>query len=151
MAQYGKAAPPPFSDVVKAWRIIDLVSLKSKSRHEITTTVPLTDDGSALQSEVHVVALGEEVALVGFPGDAFVELGLAIKLNSPFPFTVVSEQSGNGTLSYVPNRKAFFEGGYEVISARFAPGGGEILTDTVIRALIELFPLNNDRQYRPKK
>ena len=142
MAQYGKAVPPAFSDVVKAWRIIDLASSKSKSRGEITTTVPLTDDGTALQSEVQVVALGDELALVGFPGDAFVELGLAIKLNSPFTFTVISEQSGNGTLSYVPNRKAFLEGGYEVISARFAPGGGEILTETVIRTLIELFPLN---------
>ena len=151
MAQYGKAVPPAFSDVVKAWRIIDLASLQRKSRHEITTTVPLTDDGSALQTEVQVVALGDELALVGFPGDAFVELGLAIKLNSPFPFTVVSEQSGNGTLSYVPNRKAFPEGGYEVISARFAPGGGEILTDAVIRTLIELFPLNSESRNRPKK
>ena len=143
--------PPAFSDVVKAWRIIDLASLQRKSRHEITTTVPLTDDGSALQTEVQVVALGDELALVGFPGDAFVELGLAIKLNSPFPFTVVSEQSGNGTLSYVPNRKAFPEGGYEVISARFAPGGGEILTDAVIRTLIELFPLNSESRNRSKK
>lgn len=146
MERYGKAASPAFSDVVKAWRILDLAPLKSNTRHQKTTTVPLTDDGNALQSEVQVVALGEELALVGFPGDAFVELGLAIKLNSPFPFTVVSEQSGNGTLSYVPNRKAFLEGGYEVISARFAPGGGEILTEAAIRTLIELFPLNRDHR-----
>ena len=151
MAQYGKAVSLAFSDVVKAWRIIDLALLKSKVRHEITTTVPLTDDGSALQSEVQVVALGEELALVGFPGDAFVELGLAIKLNSPFPFTVVTEQSGNGTLSYIPNRKAFLEGGYEVLSARIAPGGGEILTETVIGTLIELFPLKSESRNRPKK
>jgi hypothetical protein len=52
----------------------------------------------------------------------------------------VNEQSGNGSISYVPNRKAFSEGGYEVISARFTPGGGEILVDAVIRNLIELFP-----------
>ena len=65
---------------------------------------------------------------------------LGIKLNSPFPFTVVNEQSGNGTLSYIPNRKAFSEGGYEVNSARFSPGGGELLVDAVIKALIDLFP-----------
>jgi hypothetical protein len=150
MAQYGKASPA-FSDVVKAWRIIDLATPKRNDRHEITTTVPLTDDGRALQSEVQVMALGDELALVGFPGDAFVELGLAIKQNSPFPFTVVCEQSANGTLSYVPNRKAFSEGGYEVISARFAPGGGEILTEAVIRTLIELFPLNGESRSRLKK
>ena len=145
IGQYGQAISPAFNDLVKAWKIIDLAPLKQHSRHEITTTVPLTDDGSALESEVQVAALGQELALVGFPGDAFVELGLVIKLNSPFPFTVVSEQSGNGTLSYVPNRKAFPEGGYEVLSARFAAGGGEILTETVIRTLIELFPLNKEK------
>lgn len=151
IGQYGQAVSPAFNDLVKAWKIIDLSPLKKHARHAVTTTVPLTDDGSALQSEVQVAALGDELALVGFPGDAFVELGLVMKLNSPFPFTVVSEQSGNGTLSYVPNRKAFPEGGYEVLSARFAPGGGEILTETVIRTLIELFPFNTDHGHRQRK
>jgi hypothetical protein len=68
-----------------------------------------------------VLTLGDELALVGFPGDAFDELGLNIKLNSPFPFTIVNEQSGNGTLSYVPNRKAFPEGAYEVIARVLRP------------------------------
>jgi neutral ceramidase len=140
MKQYGKPKAPPFSDVVRAWRILDLVELGSGVRYASTTTVPLAEGGGALQSEVQVIALGNELALVGFPGDAFVELGLAIKLNSPFPYTIVNEQSANGSISYVPNRKAFPEGGYEVISARFAPGGGEILVDAAIRTLIDLFP-----------
>ncbi len=110
-------------DVVRAWKILDLAALKGGVQPRLTTTVPLTKDGGALKSEVQVLTLGDELALVGFPGDAFVELGLNIKLNSPFPFTIVNEQSANGTLSYVPNRKAFPEGAYEVISARFAPGG----------------------------
>jgi neutral ceramidase len=91
-----------------------------------------------------VLTLGDELALVGFPGDAFDELGLNIKLNSPFPFTIVNEQSGNGTLSYVPNRKAFPEGAYEVISARFAPGGGEILADAALRILIDMHSHQSD-------
>ena len=135
---YGSSSPPPFNDVVKAWRILDVASLAEREGIP-TTTVPLVRDGSALQSEVQVMALGDELALVGFPGDAFVELGLGIKLNSPFPFTIVNEQSANGTISYVPNRKAFPESGYEVISARFEQGGGEILVDAAIRILIELF------------
>ena len=137
--QYGKSSIS-FSDVVEAWRILDLEDLGNGKRSRPTTTVPLTKDGRALHSEIQVIALGNEIALVGFPGDAFVEIGLGIKLNSPFPFTVVNEQSGNGTLSYVPNRKAFSEGGYEVNSARFSPGGGELLVETTIAALIELFP-----------
>ncbi|MEX2595066.1 MAG: neutral/alkaline non-lysosomal ceramidase N-terminal domain-containing protein [Anditalea sp.] len=142
IGRFGKPEPPPFSEVVQAWRILDLAPLEGgiKARHRLTTTVPLTEDGGALRSEVQAITLGDELALVGFPGDAFVELGLSIKMNSPFPFTVVNEQSGNGTISYVPNRKAFPEGSYEVSSARFAPGGGEIWVDAAIRSLIELFP-----------
>lgn len=137
----GQPEPPPFSDVVQAWRIMDLTQHgNNEERHNLTTTVPLTQDGKALKSEVQVITLGKEIALVGFPGDAFAELGLAIKLHSPFPFTVINEQSGNGTISYVPNRKAFSEGGYEVISARYSPGGGEILVEAVNKLLIELYP-----------
>lgn len=145
--QYGKSTTLPFNDIVKAWRILDLEDLGNGKRSKPTTTVPLNEEGTALHSEVQVITLGDEIALVGFPGDAFVELGLGIKLNSPFPFTVVNEQSGNGTLSYIPNRKAFSEGGYEVNSARFSPGGGELLVDTVIGVLIDLFPYNkaNDK------
>jgi len=142
MAKFGKPEAPLFQDVVKASRILDLVELKGglQARHESTSTVPLTEGGGALKSEVQVMAFGDQLALVGFPGDAFVELGLTIKLNSPFPFTVVNEHSGNGTMSYMPNRKGFSEGGYEVESARYSPGGGEILVDAVIRVLIDLFP-----------
>jgi hypothetical protein len=142
IGRFGKPGPPPFSNVVRAWRILDLAQQKGgiEARHGLTTTVPLTEGRNALMSEVQAITLGNELALVGFPGDAFVELGLAIKLNSPFPFTVVNEQSGNGTISYAPNRKAFPEGGYEVISARYAPGGGELLVDAVNRLLMDLFP-----------
>jgi neutral ceramidase len=143
MKQYGKSESPPFNDVVRAWRILDLVELSSGVRYASTTTVPLVKGGGALSSEIQVLAIGNELALVGFPGDAFVELGLAIKLNSPFRFTIVNEQSGNGSISYVPNRKAFPEGGYEVLSARFSPGGGEILVDAAIQSLIKLFPHKN--------
>ncbi|MGH9341945.1 MAG: neutral/alkaline non-lysosomal ceramidase N-terminal domain-containing protein [Acidobacteriota bacterium] len=124
MAGNGQPNGPKFTDVVRAWRIIDLASL----------------NGGPLVSEVQAITLGNQVALVGFPGDAFVELGLSIKTNSPFPFTIVSEQSANGAISYVPNRKAFPEGDYEVISARFEPGGAELLVEAAVRLLTDLFP-----------
>lgn len=124
MARYGQRNAPEFDDIVRAWRIIDLSEL----------------DGRPLESAVQAITLGRQVALVGFPGDAFVELGLSIKTNSPFPFTIVSEQSGHGAISYVPNQKAFPEGSYEVISARFQPGGAELLVDAAVRLLTDLFP-----------
>lgn len=141
MARFGQAKGPAFTDVVVAWKLLDLVKMPGgiEARHKLTTTVPLTPDGSSLESEVSAIVLGDQIALVGFPGDAFVELGLSIKLNSPYPFTVVSEQSGNGTISYMPNRKAFPEGSYEVESARYSSGGGETLADAAVRNLIDLF------------
>jgi neutral ceramidase len=123
-ARFGTPEPPPFHDVVRAWRVIELSEMS----------------GGVLETEIQALTLGDEVAFVGFPGDAFVELGLSIKTGSPFPFTVVSEQAGNGAISYVPNLKAFWEGGYEVISARFLPGGGERLVEAVQQLLIALYP-----------
>ena len=141
ISKFGKPKGSGFADVVSAWRILDLVKYQGglDTRHNSTTTVPLTVDGSALESEVSVIAFGDQMALVGFPGDAFVELGLGIKLNSPFPFTIVSEQSGNGTISYMPNKKAFPEGQYEVNSVRYSSGGGESLVDAAIETLISIF------------
>lgn len=141
ISKFGKPKGSGFADVVSAWRILDLVKYKGglDTRHNSTTTVPLTDDSSALKSEVSVIAFGDQMALVGFPGDAFVELGLGIKLNSPFPFTIVSEQSGNGTISYMPNKKAFPEGQYEVNSVRYSSGGGESLVDAALETLISIF------------
>jgi len=141
ISKFGKPNSPAFADVVSAWRVLDLVRYQGglETRHKSTTTVPLTDDGLALESEISVIAFGDQMALVGFPGDAFVELGLGIKLNSPYPFTIVTEQSGNGTISYMPNKKAFPEGQYEVNSARYSSGGGEILVDAAIETLIEIY------------
>ena len=120
---HGKGAP--FAQVIRAWRTIDLAEYSP---------------AGVWPSEVQAIAFGRELALVGYPGDSFVEMGLAIKQNSPFAFTFVSEQSGNGSISYVPNEKAFPEGSYEVESARVAPGGGEVLATAAIRLLTELFP-----------
>ena len=141
ISKFGNPKGSGFADVVSAWRILDLVKYQGglDTRHNSTTTVPLTVDGSALESEVSVIAFGDQMALVGFPGDAFVELGLGIKLNSPFPFTIVSEQSGNGTISYLPNKKAFPEGQYEVNSVRYSSGGGESLVDAALETLISIF------------
>jgi hypothetical protein len=121
--RHGKGAP--FPEVIRAWRDIDLAHYAP---------------GGFWPSEVQVIAFGRELALVGFPGDSFVELGLAMKQNSPFEFTFVSEQSANGSLSYIPNERAFPEGSYEVESARVAPGGGEVLATAAVRLMTEMFP-----------
>lgn len=122
-SRHGKGAT--FPQVIRAWRTIDLAEYSPNG---------------TWASEVQAITFGRELALVGYPGDSFVEMGLAIKQNSPFAFTFVAEQSGNGSISYVPNEKAFPEGSYEVESARIAPGGGEVLATAASRLLTELFP-----------
>ncbi len=123
LKRWGKGAA--FNDVIHAWRDLDLADYGR--------------DGF-WDSEVQVITFGRDLALVGYPGDSFVELGLFIKQNSPYAFTFICEQSANGSLSYIPNEKAFPEKGYEVESARIAPGGGEILATAASRLLTELFP-----------
>lgn len=120
-AQFGKPDGPPFLEMVHALKVLDVAER----------------EGKPWEAEVQVVALGDQVAWVGLPGEIFVELGVAIKKASPFPITMIVELA-NGTLSYVPTRKAYAEGAYEVISARTAPGGGEAMAEAAIRLLAEL-------------
>ncbi|HLF93200.1 MAG TPA: hypothetical protein VJB14_07055 [Planctomycetota bacterium] len=39
---------------------------------------------------------------------------------------------------YVPTRKAFAEGGYEVTTSPYKPGGGELLVDGAVKLLESL-------------
>jgi hypothetical protein len=86
---------------------------------------------------VQVIALGDQVAWVSLPGEVFVELGLAIKQDSPFPHTIIAELA-NGAIGYIPSRRAYAQGNYEVVSARCAEGSGELLVDAAVRLLKQL-------------
>jgi hypothetical protein len=99
----------------------------------------LIREGKPIDVEVQVIALGDDVAFVSLPGEIFVELGLAIKKASPFKHTFIAELA-NGSIGYIPNRAAYSEGNYEVVSARCAEGSGEMLVDAAIRTLRELKP-----------
>lgn len=87
------------------------------------------------EAEVQVIALGSELAWVGLPGEMFVELGLMIKLASPYRFTMIHELA-NRSIGYVPNMRAYPEGAYEVLATRCAVGSGEKLVDAATRLLI---------------
>ena len=69
--------------------------------------------------------------------EIFVELGLAIKQASPVKKTIVMSIC-NDRPSYVPTRKAFTEGSYEVTNSRVKPGAGEALVVAAIKLLKEL-------------
>jgi neutral ceramidase len=112
---------PKFLDRVKAYKVLD-VAAREKQPHEV---------------EVQVIALGNDIAWVSLPGEVFVELGLAIKKASPFYYTFIAELA-NGSIGYIPNREAYPQGNYEVVSARCAEGSGELLVQSAIHSLRQL-------------
>jgi len=118
----GKSNQPTFLEAVKAYKVLDVVGR----------------EGKPLEAEVQVIALGKDVAWVGLPGEIFVELGLAIKNASPFKYTVIAELA-NGSVGYVPTKRAYPEGNYEPVSARCAEGSGEMIVDAALRLLRGLY------------
>ena len=86
-----------------------------------------------LATAMTAVAIGN-LAIVGVPGELFVELGLGIKANPYFDRTFVAGYC-NDLIGYIPTRAAYAEGGYEVDTARIAPGSGEAIVDTAVSVL----------------
>jgi len=87
--------------------------------------------------EVQVFRLSSDTAVVCLPCEIFVELGLAIKRASPFRNTIVISIC-NDRPSYVPTKKAFTEGSYEIRNARVRSGAGEMLVDAAGKLLNEV-------------
>ncbi len=121
--QLEAGASVKFLDTVFAFRALDTVAR----------------DGKPLDAEVQVIALGDQIAWVGLPGEIFTELGSAIKQASPFPLTIVAELA-HGPVTYIPNNAAFSQGNYEVVSSRAAQGSGERLVATAKQLLNEAYP-----------
>ena len=92
--------------------------------------------GEPFQKEVQVITLGDAMAWAALPGEIFVEHGLRLKEYSPFRHTMLVELA-NGWISYVPDRKAMPELGYETISARCGAGCGEAMVDAAVDMLID--------------
>jgi hypothetical protein len=113
---------PKFMEQVNAFKVIDVAGR----------------EGQPQEVEVQVVTLGDELAWVSLPGEIFVELGLTIKQGSPFRQTMIAELA-NGSIGYIPNRVAYPQGNYEVVSARCAEGSGEMLVDAALAMLRELY------------
>ncbi len=108
----------PFLERVRLYKIVDLQMR----------------GGDSIAVDVQAFRLGPDVAVVGLPGEIFVNLGLAITRASPFKTTLIIELA-NDYAGYVPTRKAFEEGSYETVNSRVQPGGGEALVDAAVRQL----------------
>ena len=89
---------PPIADVARSHQTFPYL------------TPPLVN--GKVECAVQALRLGD-MALVGVAGEAFVEIGLAVKARSPIPHTIFLGYT-NGCLGYLPTAAAYEPGGYEV-------------------------------------
>ncbi len=89
-----------------------------------------------LPLDIQGLRLGE-TAMVGIPGEAFVEIGLRIKQEAAHQTLPVG--LANGYVGYLPTREAFQAGGYEVISSPCAPEAEDVLVEGAKQLVENLF------------
>jgi len=93
----------------------------------------------SVKGEVQALVI-DDTAMVALPGEALVNLGLAIKKSSPFPKTFILGY-GNGYLGYIASEEDFKLEGYETRLARWSflkAEAYQILLDTAVKALRSL-------------
>ena len=120
----GTGATPAFLELVDAYSV--------HLRRDLTERY-----GDAVPAEVRAIRLGENAAVVALPYEVFVEIGLDIKARSPFAHTLILTLDGSVD-AYVPDRRAYPQGAYEVVNSPFAPGTGEALGDAADKLLGDL-------------
>ena len=92
--------------------------------------------------EIQVLRIGD-VAIVGLPGEPFVEGQLALKTDSPALYTLVAHLVSH-YVGYLPTRAAYARGGHEANAdvtywAKLAPGCLEAVVDKAREIVAELF------------
>jgi len=89
-----------------------------------------------IETVVQAVRIGD-MAMVGVPGEFFVEYGLNIKRRSPFRRTMTVELA-NDWIGYVPTDRGLDEGGYETwlaSTSRVAKGAEDLFVDSALQCL----------------
>ena len=92
-----------------------------------------------IETQVQALRIGD-MAMVGLPGEFFVEYGLNIKRQSPFPRTMTIELA-NDWIGYVPTDRGLDEGSYETwlaSTSRVAKGSEELFINSALRCLSEV-------------
>ena len=93
-----------------------------------------------LAYEIQALRVGD-IALVGLPGEPFVEGQLAIKIGSPTYPTYVAHCTSQ-YVGYLPTREAFARGGHEVNTSywsKLAPEALEMVVENAVGLLKEVF------------
>ena len=96
--------------------------------------------------EIQVLRVGD-TALVGLPGEPFVEGQLRIKLESPAKRTYIAHMC-NSFAGYIPTKEALARGGYETRTAhwsKLAPDALDTIVNESVSLLKEVFPEKRSR------
>ena len=88
--------------------------------------------GSDVEIRLTALKLGD-VVFCGISGELMTEMGMEIKSESPYSFTVIVTHC-NGSSGYICTDKAFTEGGYEVKVSHLMPG----IEKTLVRKCLEV-------------
>ena len=91
--------------------------------------------------EIQAFRVGD-IAVLGLPGEPFVEGQLEIKINSPARYTFVAHAT-NQYVGYIPIKQAFSRGGHEATLcywSKLIPEALEIIVKNSLDMLKELFP-----------
>jgi len=117
-----------------------LLKIKSLEAMRQTEAIPpsIGTEPWHIPLEVQAFTIGKDMAVVGLPGELFVEFALAVKEKSPFRNTIIIELT-HSHIAYVPTIEAFKQGSYETINSRLHPGGGEALAENAIQLLNQLY------------
>jgi neutral ceramidase len=88
---------------------------------------------------VTTVLINREIALMGMPGEPFVEFGLDFRTRAPAPTSYFAGYC-NGYHGYFPTIRAAVEGGYgaEGMTARVEVGAGEAMVDMAVIRLLKM-------------
>ena len=93
-------------------------------------------DPAPISMRQQAILIGD-AALVTFPVEVFSEIGLKVKQQSPYDKTfVIGIAGGHG--GYLPTKEEFLEGGYAVLTSRYAPECEQVCIDASLELIERL-------------
>ena len=100
------------------------------------------EEGKKVGISLSTLLINENLAIVGFPGEVFVEFQLNLRDRSPVQHALLMGYTMSGAHEwpdYIPTRQAAVEGGYGAHArTHIEVGAGEIITDQAIISIYKL-------------
>jgi len=137
---YRKPSPETLAEARRILTLseAELQELPRLANHYAARSIRLAEGPDELEAVIQAIRIGDQ-AIVSFPFEVLVEIGLEIKERSPFPRTLVISHA-NGSYGYLPTPEQHALGGYETWlgTCRVQEDASVILTDQLLEMLEEL-------------